>query len=173
MRGGAGAARGADLARPAPVGWVLAGADLLWERLELDRFWGPRLHRRAGTRHPMKLDLLKIQVCIPTEIEPGQRLASSSALVRTQRILRDLLVMTFRVIASNVVTIACLDKSSAAHKQDFFSFLRRRVGRRMVCERSLDRSPPKDTTATSSSRGFSTPLNVMMMSVIFSMNSTS
>ena len=40
----------------------------LWERLELDRFWGPRLPAsREGTRW---LDMLKIQVCCRL-IDPG------------------------------------------------------------------------------------------------------
>ena len=40
----------------------------LWERLELDRFWGPRLPAsQQGTRW---LDMLKVQVCHQL-IEPG------------------------------------------------------------------------------------------------------
>ena len=91
----------------------------LWERLELDRFWGPRLPAsRQGTRW---LDLLKIQVCYRL-IDPG----SDWRLHRhwyEHSALRDLLGCD-RVIASNTL-YRCLDKL-AAHKQDFFSFLRAR-----------------------------------------------
>ena len=91
----------------------------LWDRLELDRFWGPRLPpSREGTRW---LDMLKIQVCYRL-IDPG----SDWRLHRhwyEHSALRDLLGCD-RVIASNTL-YRCLDKL-AAHKQDFFSFLRGR-----------------------------------------------
>ena len=91
----------------------------LWDRLALDRFWGPRLPAsRQGTRW---LDLLKIQVCYRL-IDPG----SDWRLHRhwyEHSALRDLLGCD-RVIASNTL-YRCLDKL-AVHKQDFFSFLRAR-----------------------------------------------
>ena len=91
----------------------------LWDRVELDRFWGPRLPAsREGTRW---LDILKIQVCYRL-IDPG----SDWRLHRhwyEHSALRDLLGCD-RVIASNTL-YRCLDKL-AAHKQDFFSFLRAR-----------------------------------------------
>ena len=91
----------------------------LWERLELDRFWGPRLPAsREGTRW---LDILKIQVCNRL-IDPG----SDWRLHRQwyeHSALRDLLGCD-RVIASTT-WYRCLDKLTA-HKQEFFSFLRAR-----------------------------------------------
>ena len=91
----------------------------LWDRLALDRFWGPRLPAsRQGTRW---LDLLKVQVCYRL-IDPG----SDWRLHRQwyeQSALRDLLGAD-RVLASNTL-YRCLDKL-AAHKQEFFSFLRAR-----------------------------------------------
>ena len=92
---------------------------VLWERLELDRFWAPRLPAsREGTRW---LDILKIQVCYRL-IDPG----SDWRLHRhwyEHSALRDLLGCD-RVIASNTL-YRCLDKL-VVHKQDFFSFLRAR-----------------------------------------------
>ena len=91
----------------------------LWDRLALDRFWGPRLPAsRQGTRW---LDLLKVQVCYRL-IDPG----SDWRLHRhwyEHSALRDLLGCD-RVIASNTL-YRCLDKL-AVHKHDFFSFLRAR-----------------------------------------------
>ena len=90
----------------------------LWERLELDRFWGPRLPAsREGTRW---LDILKIQVCYRL-IDPG----SDWRLHRQwyeHSALRDLLGCD-RVIASTTL-YRCLDKLTA-HKQEFFHVLAR------------------------------------------------
>ena len=88
----------------------------LWERLDLDRFWGPRLPpSRQGTRW---LDILKIQACYRL-IDPG----SEWRLHRhwyEHSALRDLLGSD-RAIADDTL-YRCLDKL-LAHKQDFFSFL--------------------------------------------------
>ena len=91
----------------------------VWDRLALDRFWGPRLPpSRQGTRW---LDVLKVQVCYRL-IDPG----SDWRLHRhwyAQSALRDLLG-TDRVIPSDTL-YRCLDKL-VAHKRAFFSFLRAR-----------------------------------------------
>ena len=91
----------------------------MWDRLALDRFWGPRLPpSRKRTRW---LDLLKVQVCYRL-IDPG----SDWRLHRhwyAQSALRDLLG-TDRVIPSDTL-YRCLDKL-VAHKRAFFSFLRAR-----------------------------------------------
>ena len=91
----------------------------VWDRLELDRFWGPRLPpSRQGTRW---LDVLKVQVCYRL-IDPG----SDWRLHRHwyhHSALRDLLG-TDRVLASNTL-YRCLDKL-VVHKRAFFSFLRAR-----------------------------------------------
>ena len=91
----------------------------LWDRLDLDRFWGPRLPpSRQGTRW---LDILKIQGCYRL-IDPG----SEWRLHRhwyEHSALRDLLGSD-RAIADDTL-YRCLDKL-LAHKQDFFSFLRNR-----------------------------------------------
>ena len=91
----------------------------VWDRLALDRFWGPRLPpSRQGTRW---LDVLKVQVCYRL-IDPG----SDWRLHRHwyhHSALRDLLG-TDRVLASNTL-YRCLDKL-VAHKRAFFSFLRAR-----------------------------------------------
>ena len=110
----------AELTLHAPRQWGACWLALtLWERLELDRFWGPRLPAsREGTRW---LDILKVQVCYRL-IDPG----SDWRLHRhwyEHSALRDLLGCD-RVIASNTL-YRCLDKL-AAHKQEFFSFLRAR-----------------------------------------------
>ena len=109
-----------ELTLHAPRQWGACWLALtLWDRLELDRFRGPRLPAsREGTRW---LDILKIKVCYRL-IDPG----SDWRLHRhwyEQSALRDLLGCD-RVIASNTL-YRCLDKL-AAHKQDFFSFLRAR-----------------------------------------------
>ena len=94
----------------------------VWDRLELDRFWGPRLPAsRQGTRW---LDILKVLVCYRL-IDPG----SEWRLHRhwyEHSALRDLLGGE-RVVASNTL-YRCLDKL-AAHKQALFSFLRERWAR--------------------------------------------
>ena len=88
---------------------------VLWDRLELDRFWGPRLPpSRQGTRW---LDILKIQVCYRL-IDPG----SEWRLHRhwyEHSALRDLLGCD-RAIADDTL-YRCLDKL-LAHKQAFFSY---------------------------------------------------
>ena len=109
-----------ELTLHAPRQWGACWLALtLWDRLELDRFWGPRLPAsREGTRW---LNILKIQACYRL-IDPG----SDWRLHRhwyEHSALRDLLGCD-RVIASNTL-YRCLDKL-AAHKQDFFSFLRAR-----------------------------------------------
>ena len=92
---------------------------VLWDRLELDQFWGPRLPpNRKGTRW---LDILKVQVCYRL-IDPG----SDWRLHRQwyeHSALRDLLG-TGRVISSDRL-YRCLDRL-VEHKKDFFSFLRNR-----------------------------------------------
>ena len=110
----------AELTLHAPRQWGACWLALvLWGRLELDRFWGPRLPAsREGTRW---LDILKVQVCYRL-IDPG----SDWRLHRhwyEHSALRDLLGCD-RVIASTTL-YRCLDKL-AAHKQEFFSFLRAR-----------------------------------------------
>ena len=110
----------AELTLHAPRQWGACWLALtLWERLELDRFWGPRLPAsREGTRW---LDIVKIQVCYRL-IDPG----SDWRLHRQwyeHSALRDLLGCD-RVIASTTL-YRCLDKLTA-HKQEFFSFLRAR-----------------------------------------------
>ena len=91
----------------------------VWDRLELDRFWGPRLPpSRKGTRW---LDVLKVQVCYRL-IDPG----SDWRLHRhwyAHSALRDLLG-TDRVLTSDTL-YRCLDKL-VVHKRAFFSFLRTR-----------------------------------------------
>ena len=92
----------------------------LWDRLELDRFWGPRLPAsRQGTRW---LDVLKIQVCYQL-IDPG----SEWRLHRhwyEHSAMRDLLDSPMGVIADDTL-YRCLDKL-LIHKQAFFSFLKER-----------------------------------------------
>ena len=91
----------------------------LWDRLDLDRFWGERLPpSRQGTRW---LDILKILACYRL-IDPG----SEWRLHRhwyEHSALRDLLGSD-RAIADDTL-YRCLDKL-LEHKQDFFSFLRAR-----------------------------------------------
>ena len=92
----------------------------LWDRLELDRFWAPRLlPSRQGTRW---LDVLKTQVCYQL-LEPG----SEWRLHRhwyEHSALGDLLNSPVRVIAGDTL-YRCLDKV-LAHKRAFFSFLHER-----------------------------------------------
>ena len=75
----------AELTLHAPRQWGACWLALtLWERLELDRFWGPRLPAsREGTR----VGYSENSGLLPP-YRPGQRLASSSAVVRTQCIAR-------------------------------------------------------------------------------------
>ena len=92
----------------------------LWDRLEPDRFWAPRLSpSRQGTRW---LDVLKTQVCYQL-LEPG----SEWRLHRhwyEHSALGDLLNSPVRVIAGDTL-YRCLDKV-LEHKRAFFSFLRER-----------------------------------------------
>ena len=92
---------------------------VLWDRLDLDRFWGLRLTpSRQGTRW---LVILKIQVCYRL-IDPG----SEWRLHRhwyEHSALRDLLGSD-RAIADDTL-YRCLDKL-LAYKHEFFSFLRAR-----------------------------------------------
>ena len=92
----------------------------LWERLELDRFWAPRLPAsRQGTRW---LDVLKTLVCYQL-IDPG----SEWRLHRhwyTHSAMRDLLGSPMAVIADDTL-YRCLDRL-LEHKRAFFSFLRTR-----------------------------------------------
>ena len=92
----------------------------LWDRLELDRFWGPRLPvSRQGTRW---LDVLKTQVCYQL-IDPG----SEWRLHRhwyEHSAMGDLLSSPMRVVADDVL-YRCLDKL-LPHKRALFSFLRER-----------------------------------------------
>ena len=91
----------------------------LWDRLGLDRFWGPRLPpSRKGTRW---LDILKVQVCYHL-IDPG----SDWRLHRhwyEHSALRDLLGSD-RVISDDKL-YRCLDRL-LDHKREFFSFLKAR-----------------------------------------------
>ena len=91
----------------------------LWERVELDRFWGPRLPAsRQGTRW---LDILKVLACYRL-IDPGSEWRLHRQWYEHSA-LRDLLGCE-RVLASNTLS-RCLDKL-VAHKQAFFSFLHER-----------------------------------------------
>ena len=91
----------------------------LWERLELDRFWGPRLPAsRQGTRW---LDILKVLVCYRL-IDPGSEWRLHRQWYEHSA-LRDLLGCE-RVLASNTL-YRCLDKL-VVHKEAFFSFLHER-----------------------------------------------
>ena len=92
----------------------------LWDRLDLDRFWGPRLPAsRQGTRW---LDVLKTQVCHQL-IDPG----SEWRLHRhwcEHSAMRDLLDSPMGVIADDTL-YRSLDKL-LTHKRAFFSFLKER-----------------------------------------------
>ena len=91
----------------------------LWERLELDRFWGPCLPAsRQGTRW---LDIVKVLVCYRL-IDPGSEWRLHRQWYEHSA-LRDLLGCD-RVLASNTL-YRCLDKL-VVHKEAFFSFLHER-----------------------------------------------
>ena len=91
----------------------------LWDRLELDRFWGYRLPAsRQGTRW---LDVLKVLVCYRL-IDPGSEWRLHRQWYEHSA-LRDLLGCD-RVLASNTL-YRCLDKL-VVHKEAFFSFLHER-----------------------------------------------
>ena len=110
-----------DLSLQRPRQWGACWLALtLWDRLELDRFWGPRLPvSRQGTRW---LDVLKTQVCYQL-IDPG----SEWRLHRhwyEHSAMGDLLNSPMGVVADDVL-YRCLDKL-LAHKRALFSFLRER-----------------------------------------------
>ena len=110
-----------DLSLHRPRQWGACWLALtLWDRLELDRFWGPRLPAsRQGTRW---LDVLKTQVCYQL-IDPG----SEWRLHRhwyEHSAMGDLLGSPMGVVADDVL-YRCLDKL-LAHKRALFSFLRER-----------------------------------------------
>ena len=109
-----------DVEVHAPRQWGACWLTLcLWERLELDRFWGPRLPAsRQGTRW---LDILKVLVCYRL-IDPGSEWRLHRQWYEHSA-LRDLLGCD-RVLASNTL-YRCLDKL-VVHKEAFFSFLHER-----------------------------------------------
>ena len=110
-----------DLSLHRPRQWGACWLALtLWDRLSLDRFWGPRLRpSRQGTRW---LDVLKTLVCYQL-IDPG----SEWRLHRhwyEHSAMRDLLGSPMGIIAADTL-YRCLDKL-LRHKRAFFSFLRER-----------------------------------------------
>ena len=110
-----------DLSLHRPRQWGACWLALtLWERLDLDRFWRPRLPpSRQGTRW---LDVLKTLACQQL-IDPG----SEWRLHRHwygHSAMRDLLDSPMEVVADDTL-YRCLDKL-VAHKRAFFSFLRER-----------------------------------------------
>ena len=110
-----------DLSLHRPRQWGACWLALeLWDRLELDRFWRPRLPAsRQGTRW---LDVLKTLACYQL-IDPG----SEWRLHRHwygHSAMRDLLGSPMAAIAADTL-YRCLDKLPA-HKQALFSFLRDR-----------------------------------------------
>ena len=115
-----------DVEVHAPRQWGACWLTLcLWERLELDRFWGPRLPAsRQGTRW---LDIVKVLVCYRL-IDPGSEWRLHRQWYEHSA-LRDLLGCD-RVLASNTL-YRCLDKL-VVHKEAFFSFLHERWTRLFV-----------------------------------------
>ena len=109
-----------DVEVHAPRQWGACWLTLcLWERLELDRFWGPRLPAsRQGTQW---LDIVKVLVCYRL-IDPGSEWRLHRQWYEHSA-LRDLLGCD-RVLASNTL-YRCLDKL-VDHKEAFFSFLHER-----------------------------------------------
>ena len=109
-----------DVEVHAPRQWGACWLTLcLWECLELDRFWGPRLPAsRQGTRW---LDILKVLVCYRL-IDPGSEWRLHRQWYEHSA-LRDLLGCD-RVLASNTL-YRCLDKL-VVHKEALFSFLHER-----------------------------------------------
>ena len=92
----------------------------LWEQLELDRFWQPRLPMsRQGTKW---LEVLKTQVCYQL-IDPGSEWRLHRQWYEHSA-MRDLLGSATRVLSDDTL-YRCLDKL-LAHKRAFFSFLRQR-----------------------------------------------
>ena len=92
----------------------------LWEQLELDRFWQPRLPvSRQGTKW---LEVLKTQVCYQL-IDPGSEWRLHRQWYEHSA-MQDLLASATRVLSDDTL-YRCLDKL-LAHKRAFFSFLRQR-----------------------------------------------
>ena len=92
----------------------------LWDRLELDRFWAPRLSpSRQGTRW---LDVLKTQVCYQCSNRAASGVCTGTGTSTAP--WGDLLNSPVRVIAGDTL-YRCLDKV-LEHKRAFFSFLRER-----------------------------------------------
>ena len=107
-----------SLRRPRQWGacWL---ALVLWERLDLDRFWRPRLPAsRQGTRW---LEVLKTQACYQL-IDPGSEWRLHRHFYEHSA-LRDLLDAP-EALSSDTL-YRCLDKL-LPHKRAFFSFLRER-----------------------------------------------
>ena len=116
----------------------------LWDRLELDRFWGYRLPAsRQGTRW---LDVLKVLVCYRL-IDPGSEWRLHRQWYEHSA-LRDLLGCD-RVLASNTL-YRCLDKL-VVHKEAFFSFLHERWTR--LFDRNVHLRPaPRPATPSAPTR---------------------
>ena len=92
----------------------------LWEQLELDRFWQPRLPvSRQGTKW---LEVLKTQVCYQL-IDPGSEWRLHRQWYEHSA-MQDLLASATRVLSDDTL-YRCLDKL-LAHERAFFSFLRQR-----------------------------------------------
>ena len=92
----------------------------VWERLELDRFWGERLAvSRQGTRW---LDVLKTLVCYQL-IDPGSEWRLHRQWYEHSA-LGDLLGRPAQVMGAHTL-YRCLDKL-VVHKREFFSFLKAR-----------------------------------------------
>ena len=110
-----------DLSLHRPRQWGACWLALaLWERLELDRFWAPRLRpSRQGTRW---LDVLKTLVCYQL-IDPGSEWRLHRQWYEHSA-MRDLLGSPMSVVPADTL-YRCLDKL-VAHKRAFFSFLRAR-----------------------------------------------
>ncbi len=110
-----------DLSLHRPRQWGACWLALaLWERLELDRFWAPRLRpSRQGTRW---LDVLKTLVCYQL-IDPGSEWRLHRQWYEHSA-MRDLLGTPMSVVPADTL-YRCLDKL-VEHKGAFFSFLRAR-----------------------------------------------
>ena len=93
---------------------------VLWERLDLDRFWRPRLPpSRQGTRW---LDVLKTQVCYQL-VDPGSEWRLHRHWYGNSA-MGDLLGRPAAVVGGHTL-YRCLDRL-LVHKRAFFSFLRER-----------------------------------------------
>ena len=116
---GAGAARSHGIASPAPMGRMLACVSL-YEQLELDRFWAPRLpDSREGTRWR---HILQTLVCYRL-IDPGSEWRLHR-LWFEQSAMADLLGADYSLVEKNAL-YRCLDKL-LAHKTALFGHLRQR-----------------------------------------------